>query len=153
MHRSERLTLAAHVQAARIRAKQARERHATGLRFSAMVSEAFERFEAQHGRPMDPKSPGDSPLFLEHLEATGAARLTRDQVLAARDADVECRERDGAVVQALDALCDAWGPEGRGNERLLAWVGCSSDEFRAAVQAALPDVSLDLWDIVDDARN
>jgi hypothetical protein len=152
MDRSERLAIAVEAQAACIRADEARKRHAVALRHGAMLEDALFGFEARHGHPRDPKSRADHELYLQDLETTGAARLTRDEVKAARDAAVECHELDGAAVRAMDALSAAWGPEGGGSQVLRDWVGCTPDEYRAAVAAALPDLPFRLWD-EDAARN
>lgn len=148
--REARMALAVRVQAAQIRRDLAQERHAVALRHSAMLEDALFGFEARHGHPRDPKNRADHELFLEDLKSTGAGALTRDQFQAARDADVELHELEGALVAAMGALTAAWKP-GRPGEPLIGWIGCSSREFRAAVQAALPDVPLDVLD--GDARN
>lgn len=143
--KARRLELAVNVQVAQIRRDQARVRHATALQHAAMLEDALVGFGARHGHPRDPKSRVDHALWLEDLATTGAGRLTRAEFQAARDADVECHELDGALVRALGALTDAWKPSHPG-EPLISWIGVSSRELRAAVQAALPDIPLDAWD-------
>jgi hypothetical protein len=147
------MALAVDVQVAEIRRDQARERNAVALRHSAMLEDALFGFEGRHGHPRDPKSRADHQLFLGDLETTGAGRLTRPELQAARDADVECHELDGAVVRALGALTDAWKP-GYPGELLVDWIGCSARELEAAVQAAVPDIALFPLEILGgDARN
>jgi hypothetical protein len=101
------------------------------------LDEALERFLLLHGHGVDPTSQRDSMMLAPLLEATGAARLTKDEIEAGRVAEAETFAYRKLALDAMTALTDAWNPNHGGV--LIDWIGCSSAEFLTAVEPDLED--------------
>jgi len=135
---ARRLRLAARAEVAANLARAIEEKNAPAVTKAQPLSDALNRFKALHGYDVDPTSRRDSAMLLPLLEATGAARLTKKEIEAAHSAEAENHEFSKRAVDAMDALAKAWErPEGGADQTLIAWIGCTPQELRAAVQEEL----------------
>jgi hypothetical protein len=135
VNRSERLAIAVAAQVAQFRLDDVLERNEPIVKKMQPLEDAFARFKELHGHDADPESPRDSRMLVPILKATGGGRLTREEVEAAQSSQAEiqgCRKR---LIDAMGAVTEAWAP-GDG-ATLTDWIGCSSEEFRLAVELAM----------------
>jgi len=135
MNQEERLALAVQAQVAEIRADQSKERSALIQRRIAPLHEAFARVGAILKRPLDFSNRRDRALIDEALESLGAQHPSDRDLDASVVASKEADELEAAMLIAARALTSAWTPADGGT--LAEWIGCSPEDFRTAVDAAL----------------
>jgi hypothetical protein len=139
MDRSERMALAGAAVAANARAMEGRT--VLGASDGPRISRGFAVFKERHGRPFDGKRAGDGDLVRSILNDLGpAAFFAHDDEGLEQRARAERRSLDEAAVRAEDELAKAWQPEV--GEDLPDWIGCSVDEFQAAVKRELGDLPI-----------
>ena len=127
MGTSERLALAIHAAVARHRFDQARLETERLHPSSRRMHVALVVFQEHHGRPADL----DRATDLADLQALAADPAAGEQVI--REVAVVARLGDESVA-AAEALALAWRD---GTADVLEWIGCSVEEYDAALAAAL----------------
>ena len=132
MDKSERLELAVRARLASIRADRARERTAVLERQYAPVSRAIEAYVEQYGKAADPSD--DFDAFLGLIIQHGGVNLGREDVLTGMELYVERAAAASEAAAATRALNEAMGDH---QGTVLKWVGCTQEEFNAALESGL----------------
>ena len=125
-----RLALAARAEVAVNLSEAVKERNAASAERGAPLAAAMLRFKELHGHDFDPRSRRDSAMLLPLLDATGAGRMTWEDLEAGLAAEAEVLEYQELAIRAVKALVDAWQPVP--GQTLLQWIGCEPEELRAA---------------------
>src|SRR6266511_3409824 len=132
MEKSERLALAVRAQVASIRANQARERSALLERRFEPVDKAIEAYEKLYGEDADPTEHMD--VLLSLIVQHGGGDLGEEDLLEGMTMNQERADAAGAAAEAMLELNEAMGDR---QGTVLEWVGCTSEEFTTALEAAL----------------
>ena len=137
MDRDERLALAVRAEVAGIRADETRERSELLRRQVAPIDRVVNEYQRLYGSDADPAAHPDvwQTLMAHH----GGGRVPPEAVDAAVSMVEECALADAAVAAAMRTVTAAMGRDDS-HSTLLAWVGCSVQEYKAAIQAALAEV-------------
>jgi hypothetical protein len=132
MDKTERMALAVNAEVAAVRAQQAHERHAGVIERAAPLYRAMEDLRQRYGENMDPGGHVDE--FRALVAQHGGADIKLDEVMGLMTGMQQAlADHENAAAEAFKALSDAMG---EGNT-VLEWVGCTDEEFTAAVEAAV----------------
>ena len=132
MDKAERLTLAVRAEVAGIRVGQTRERHAALQRRAAPVYRALQELERRYGENVDPSDHIHEFTALVAQHGGSDIRLRGVMPLM-----VEMHQaKAGYETAAADAIQELHEAMGQ-STTVLQWIGCSVDEYHAAVEATL----------------